>query len=208
LKRPYPKPLEIYGAKNWKEVEKSFSHIGLSREPGSSFFKIEKYKLADGGGGYHSEGTHDFENLSPEQLGRIIKEFCPMPAPNSIKSTRKVQVYEKSDTEPHSSIDIRITRANCWALNEGKEIFPDEWIKVVKSDKELELVEGSQTHSAQFLADKSIHETVFELDDGNIYARKPSRSAITKMIVLAKKLNARVVDEDDNDINVGMLEGM
>ncbi len=91
------------------------------------------------------------------------------------------------------SYRIHITRRDCWNSHEGPSITEDEWRKVIEKDPEL-VPWIRPLYATLPLADPSLFGHCIEF--GNIEVSQPSREELTKMLEIAKLLNARVIGDD------------
>lgn len=95
------------------------------------------------------------------------------------------------------SYDVHITRRVSWTDEGPPEITQVEWESVAAADRDL--TPGSWPGSAAMLTrpgDEHPFEVLF-WGGGVAYARYPSELMIAKMCLLAQKLAARVLDDDD-----------
>jgi hypothetical protein len=92
--------------------------------------------------------------------------------------------------------DLHITRADCWAENEGREITRDEWFALVGADPELTLDPVNGDDYALWNGRSRYPDPWLNWWRGNISTKNPDKPIIAKMIQIATKLGARVQGDD------------
>ena len=92
--------------------------------------------------------------------------------------------------------DVHITRAEDWADNEGREIAPDEWLVLVRSDPELILTSENGEYFVIWRGTAKYPETWFDWRAGNITTTHPDRATLRKMFQLATALEAKVQGDE------------
>lgn len=200
--------LRFRKARSWTDLYRTSSHASVYRE--GSTIKVSKGKLACEGPGMEADGEEEvYANPTVLELGQIIMTACPMPV---IKPTAKPKKNKEIDVdveppinEEHIGCDLRITRAEHWASNEDQMITVEEWRAVVEADPELELINEAESDSAEWLPNEISRDVIFDLDEGNIHARKPAYSAARKMLDIARRLQGQVVDEDSRPCEADIL---
>ena len=96
--------------------------------------------------------------------------------------------------------ELHITRKTDWSEIEGARIDRSEWEAIIESDSELTLNTTTQSDdrlSATFRAQG--HS--LKWDDGQIHAKNPDSVLITKMVDIARRLNAQVQGDDGEVYN-------
>jgi hypothetical protein len=95
-------------------------------------------------------------------------------------------------------IEFYITRADFWAENEEAQITPDEWLSLINSDSELTKDLKNGDYHALWSGASSHDEAWLDWSDGNIYTKWPDTQLYRKMLGIAERLNARVMDDNGN----------
>jgi hypothetical protein len=91
--------------------------------------------------------------------------------------------------------ELHITRKIDWSEAEGPRIELSEWQAIIDSDSELALdteIGKDGWVSATFRE----REGALAWDNGQIHAKNPDNPIITKMVTIAKRLNAEVQGDD------------
>jgi hypothetical protein len=92
--------------------------------------------------------------------------------------------------------DVHITRAENWADNAGYEIDVQEWLEMIKDDRDLI---PSPENGDQFVVWRGTNkypETWFSWENGNIFTTSPDKATLKKLYQVAQKLNAQVQGDD------------
>ncbi|HHR6078064.1 TPA: hypothetical protein ACS7ZY_000385 [Providencia alcalifaciens] len=85
-----------------------------------------------------------------------------------------------------------------WIDSEINPLDSDEWLAFVEQDPELEINGVNGAFNATWFGN-SIYDTPWlEWDNGRIYTKWPDTALYIKMLDIAKKLNAKVMDGEDN----------
>lgn len=95
-------------------------------------------------------------------------------------------------------VEFHITRAECWIDSEKNPIDSDEWLAFVKQDLELEINGENNGFNVIWIGNSIYNTPWLEWDNGRIYTKCPDTALYIKMLEIAKKLNAKVMDDDDN----------
>lgn len=97
------------------------------------------------------------------------------------------------------SWDLYIVRGEIWSCheNEADYIGSDEWLKIIEEDDELSLYSQNGDYFAWWSGESSLDGPWLEWDEGMISTKCPDEALLGKMIQIAEKLSARVVDDDD-----------
>ncbi len=93
-------------------------------------------------------------------------------------------------------VELHITRAECWAENDGAQITAEEWLAYVASDPELELWPENGPHFVRWLGVSAHEEPWLDWSDGNIQSKWPDTALYRKMLSIASALCAHVQDDD------------
>ncbi|MEK9496091.1 hypothetical protein V2H77_06430 [Photorhabdus sp. P32] len=93
--------------------------------------------------------------------------------------------------------ELHITRAECFSMNEDCQISSDEWLALVAEDDELFIDERSGQFHAIWTGKSVDEDPWLAWSDGNIHTKHPDTALYCKMLQIAEKLNAKVVDDDD-----------
>lgn len=93
-------------------------------------------------------------------------------------------------------VELYITRAECWAENEGKEITSSEWLSHIASDPELALDPRNGKHHALWLGRSAYAEPWLDWFEGNVHTKWPDTALYRKMLRVAAALNAQVQDDE------------
>ncbi|NDK99694.1 hypothetical protein [Photorhabdus bodei] len=94
--------------------------------------------------------------------------------------------------------ELHITRAECFSMNEDCQISSDEWLALVAEDDELFIDERNGRFHARWTGKSVYEEPWLNWSDGNIHTKHPDTALYCKMLQIAEKLNAKVVDDDDH----------
>jgi hypothetical protein len=98
--------------------------------------------------------------------------------------------------------DLHITHAKLHSDNDGQSITAEEWLRHVEQDPELKLAGYNGDYFALWSGRSSYPDPWLDWSRGNIYSKNPDHPIIYKMVEIAKKLNAKVQD-DDGEIYIG-----
>ena len=97
--------------------------------------------------------------------------------------------------------ELHITRAKHWAENEDHQISAEEWLSIVANDDELILDTTNGPYFANWSGSSTYSEPWFDWIDGDIFTKNPDRAIFEKMLLLAKKLNAKVQGDEGECYN-------
>ncbi|WP_337025294.1 hypothetical protein [Pantoea anthophila] len=93
--------------------------------------------------------------------------------------------------------ELHIVRTENWFDSANEPIKSEEWLQLVDSDEELSI----DKKNGDFFATWNVHqphdEPWLEWCDGRIYTKQPCEALYCKMLQIASKLDAFVVDDDD-----------
>ena len=96
--------------------------------------------------------------------------------------------------------DYHITRASDWTANEGREITGLEWQKYALNDPELSSDPENGPNSFIWSAHpEGMSEAWLDWSKGNVYSTDPDPALLKKMQRIAARLDARVLN-DDNEV--------
>ena len=87
--------------------------------------------------------------------------------------------------------DLRITRAQHWDRNEGREINMREWYSIIAADSELHADAANGPCAVRFG-----EGGWFDWFEGNVFTTDPDQAAVAKMITIADALGATVQGDD------------
>lgn len=93
-------------------------------------------------------------------------------------------------------VELHITRAEFWAENSDQFISSEEWIDLVNSDPELEILRKNGEFFAIWKGESEYDEPWLQWFEGNISTKWPDTALYNKMLEIASKLNAHVQDDD------------
>lgn len=97
--------------------------------------------------------------------------------------------------------DLHITRRPSWPDKDGTEIALEEWLAVVNSAPELtwnELNKKTSPHMADW-SGPGKYLCWLNYERGEIYTKNPTEEMVDKMVQIAKRLNAKVLGEEDEE---------
>jgi len=92
--------------------------------------------------------------------------------------------------------DIHITRADDWAENQGFEISTEEWLNLAQSDPDLVPVPENGKYFVVWHGATEYPETWFDWSNGNINTTAPDKATLSKMLEIARKLNAKIQGDE------------
>jgi len=93
---------------------------------------------------------------------------------------------------------LHIVRTEHWFDSANVPISSEEWLQLVDSDDELSIDHKNVNFYAIWSGQSEHDETWLEWGDGRISTKHPDEALYCKMLQIADKLNAVVVDEDDH----------
>lgn len=84
-------------------------------------------------------------------------------------------------------------------LEHGSEIAVEEWLSLVESDPELELVPDMGPYFARFLGPCKYGEGNgwFDWSDGNVFTKYPDEVLLSKLLQISRNLGGRVAGEEN-----------
>ncbi|WP_042003846.1 hypothetical protein [Escherichia coli] len=94
--------------------------------------------------------------------------------------------------------ELHIVRTEHWFDSASAPISSEEWLQLVNDDKELSIDNKNGDFFAIWSGDCEHDESWLEWSDGRISTKHPDEALYCKMLQIAEKLHAVVVDEDDH----------
>lgn len=95
--------------------------------------------------------------------------------------------------------DLHITRKECWSDPHGPQIALPEWLRYVDSDDEVIRDAKNSEHDFLFVRGSVEAPLWWNPDLGEVYTKNPDDETIEKLVQIAKRLNARVLGDDDEE---------
>ena len=92
--------------------------------------------------------------------------------------------------------ELHITKKEFWAYETGPKITKNEWLSLVKSDLSLTKDPDNSDDDFLFSYDGDTWPVWWNPDLGEIYTKNPPKPVIEKFKSIAKKLEAKVQDDD------------
>jgi hypothetical protein len=94
--------------------------------------------------------------------------------------------------------ELHIIRTENWFDSASNPISSEEWLQLVDDDKELSIDRKNGEFFAIWSGQMNTMNLWLDWNDGRISTKHPDEVLYCKMLQIADKLNAVVVDEDDN----------
>ncbi|ENL6781637.1 hypothetical protein AB5Q74_003532 [Salmonella enterica] len=94
--------------------------------------------------------------------------------------------------------ELHIIRSENWFDSASNPISSEEWLQLVDDDKELSIDRKNGAFFAIWSGQSEQNESWLDWNDGRISTKHPDEALYCKMLQIAEKLNAVVVDEDDH----------
>ncbi|MDM3466510.1 hypothetical protein OGV52_02340 [Citrobacter sp. Cb041] len=94
--------------------------------------------------------------------------------------------------------ELHIIRTENWFESASNPISSEEWLQLVNDDKELSIDRKNGEFFAIWSGQSEHDERWLDWNDGRISTKHPDEALYCKMLQIADKLNAVVVDEDDH----------
>jgi hypothetical protein len=91
---------------------------------------------------------------------------------------------------------IHLTRKESWSDEEGQEISLQQWIEYVATDPEI-APDPENPDPENFLVTLEGKDWPLWWDRGEVNTKSPDNWVITKLVQVAKALDARVLGDDD-----------
>lgn len=93
-------------------------------------------------------------------------------------------------------VEFHITRAEFWTENDDDQISSDEWLNIINEDPELSLFPKHGEFHAVWNGEGAEEGAWLDWSAGNIEAKWPNTALYRKMLQIAQKLQAKVMDDD------------
>lgn len=93
--------------------------------------------------------------------------------------------------------ELHIVRTENWFDSSNDPITSEEWLQLVDNDEELSIDNKNGDFFATWNVHQQHNEPWLEWYDGRIYTKQPCEALYCKMLQIAIKLDAVVVDDDD-----------
>lgn len=94
--------------------------------------------------------------------------------------------------------ELHIVRTENWFDSSNDPITSEEWLQLVDNDEELSIDNNNGDFFAIWRAPQAQDEPWLDWEVGRIYTKQPSEALYCKMLQIASKLDAVVVDDDDH----------
>ncbi|MFH5070956.1 hypothetical protein ACHHY8_21820 [Enterobacter cloacae complex sp. 2024EL-00215] len=94
--------------------------------------------------------------------------------------------------------ELHIIRTDNWFDSASNPISSEEWLQLVDDDNELSIDRKNGEFFAIWSGQSEHDEPWLDWNDGRISTKHPDEALYCKMLQIADKLNAVVVDEDDH----------
>ncbi|AZH55447.1 TPA: hypothetical protein RVD67_003605 [Escherichia coli] len=94
--------------------------------------------------------------------------------------------------------ELHIIRTENWFDSASNPISGEEWLQLVDDDNELSIDRKNGDFFAIWSGQSEHDEPWLGWNDGRISTKHPDEALYCKMLQIADKLNAVVVDEDDH----------
>lgn len=94
--------------------------------------------------------------------------------------------------------ELHIVRTENWFDSADDPVSSEEWLQLVHDDKDLSIDDKNGEFFAIWTGQSEHDEPWLNWNDGRISTKHPDEALYCKMLQIAKKLNAVVVDEDDH----------
>ena len=94
--------------------------------------------------------------------------------------------------------ELHLIRSDNWFDSASNPISSEEWLQLVDDDNELSIDRKNGEFFAIRSGQSEHDEPWFDWNDGRISTKHPDEALYCKMLQIADKLNAVVVDEDDH----------
>ncbi len=97
--------------------------------------------------------------------------------------------------------DIHITRARDWKQTDGHQISESEWRAVIDADPELSADPENGPNAALWVNHpEGRPDAWLDWSEGNVYTTDACAALLGKMISIAERLQAKVVDDDNQSL--------
>jgi hypothetical protein len=95
--------------------------------------------------------------------------------------------------------DLHITRASAWYDSETEPISAEEWLADVALDPELTVDADNGPTDVLWVTKNGDVLSPFWWWEGSITTKNPDPATIAKMLEIARRLDARVFGDDDEE---------
>ncbi len=95
--------------------------------------------------------------------------------------------------------EMYITRADTWSEGIDNPITSEEWLKLVEDDEELSLNPRNGEFNALWHGESKQIEPWLDWGRGCVYGKQPDVALYCKMLQVAERLKAKLLDEDDRE---------
>ncbi|MCX8983513.1 hypothetical protein [Citrobacter portucalensis] len=92
--------------------------------------------------------------------------------------------------------ELHIVRTECWFDSASDPISREEWLQLVNDDEELTIDNVNGDSYAIWSGQSKHDEPWLDWSDGRISTKHPDEALYCKMLQVAEKLNATVIDDD------------
>ncbi|MCL6326556.1 hypothetical protein [Pectobacterium polaris] len=92
--------------------------------------------------------------------------------------------------------ELHIIRTENWFDSASNPISSEEWLQLVDDDKELSIDRNNGEFFAIWSGQSEHDEPWLDWDDGRVSTKHPDEALYCKMLQIASKLGAVVVDDD------------
>lgn len=97
--------------------------------------------------------------------------------------------------------EAHISRAKDWTQSKNTPIPLSEWKDCINSDKEFRPVDADKSQGMAIWTDsKNKKECYFSYHEGEISVKDPDGEVLNKMKSIARKLKAKVIDDDNEEL--------
>lgn len=93
--------------------------------------------------------------------------------------------------------ELHIVRTENWFDSASNPITSEEWLQLIDNDEELSINKSNGDYFTRWSNHQAHGESWLDWDDGRIYSKQPEEALYCKMLQIAKKLGAVVLDDDD-----------
>jgi len=123
---------------------------------------------------------------------------------SKIRAGMAVILFAAFNQAAQAGYDVHITRAKEWAESEKAPVSAAEWIQLARGDGEFRVVQPEDPketpQDAIWICPDDQREIYFYYSAGEIVVKNPDALVIAKMRQVARKLKARVVGDEGEEI--------
>ncbi|EJH7013980.1 hypothetical protein NFT50_003184 [Salmonella enterica] len=94
--------------------------------------------------------------------------------------------------------ELHIVRTEYWSDSASDPISREEWLQLVNDDEELSIHNKNGDTYAIWSGQSEHDEPWLDWSDGRVSTKHPDEALYCKMLQVAEKLNAIVIDDDDH----------